>query len=402
MDRPAAGQACPQPRHVGVTWELLPSGATAGPPDVLPRWGELLREYGTDQAMYQSPEWSALLAEHLGPGEQTALAVARVEGAIVGLAPLHVRRDSLRFATAGRTLYRCGVVHVSVLGGSPLMPASEDFHDGLFAALHAAFPECDGVYLGAVMRGDFLWGYVRESAALRRLYLPQLLDGLRTSYRMPLPDSYAAYLGGLSRKRRHNLGREVRRLREYSRGTLDVVPIDSPAAVPDLLDGVEALARSAGREWVPPIAGGRESVCRWFAGAARRGVLCSYLLRCEGRPVAALVGYRHGDACLLDSALYSRPHARFSPGTLLMHLATEDLIGRGVRAVDFGFGNPSYGSSSTLVSREGAAVVLWRRGLVNRIRRAAHTGFRASTRCIRRVAVGMGLWRNPARVEHAH
>jgi hypothetical protein len=353
--------------------------------------------------MYQSPEWSSLLVEHAAPGERSVLAVARADGAILGLAPLHIRRNSLRFRVAGRTLYHSPVVQVSVLGGHPLLPACDTLHDGLFATLHEAFPECDGVELGVVMRGGFLWRYIRESPTLRRLYLPHLVDGVRTSYHTPLPPSFRDYLAGLHRKRRYNRGREVRLLGEYSKGSLALVRIDSPAAVPGYLDDVENLARTAGRKWLSPGPGGtRESVCRWLADAAGRGLLYSYVLRCGDGPLAAVVGFRYGDTCLVDATLYSRPHARFSPGTVLLHLTTEDLIGSGVRLIDFGFGSPSYGNSSALVARQGASVVLWRRGLVNRVRRAAHAGFRASAGYLRRVAVGVGLWDSRTPADRAH
>ncbi len=393
MGCPVAMQARPESRPAGVTWDLLSWDTAAGSPDTLARWEELLREFGTDQQMYQSPDWASFIAERAAPGERMVIAVARAGGAILGLAPLHVRRDSLRFAVAGRTLYRSQVLQVSVQGGRPLLPASAALHDGLFATLHAAFPRCDGVTLSTVLTGDFLWPYIRESEALRRMYLPHVVGGVRTSYRLPLPPSFRDHLAGLQRKRRYNLGREVRLLREYGQGSLAVVRIDSPPSVPGFLGTIEALARTAGRAWSWPGPGEtRESAREWLGDLACRGLLCSYLLCCRDGPLAAILGYSHGDTCLIDSTVYSRPHARFSPGTVLLHLVVEDLIGRGVRLVNFGFGHPSYGSYPAVVAREGVSVVLLRRGLGNRLRRAAHSGFRDSAACLRRIAVGMGLW----------
>ena len=61
-------------------------------------------------------------------------------GAVRGLAPLHVGLGSLRFHTAGRTLYRIPLSQLSVLGGRALLPEIGPLHDGLFAALHETFP----------------------------------------------------------------------------------------------------------------------------------------------------------------------------------------------------------------------------------------------------------------------
>src|SRR4051794_18853383 len=112
MPNAAAESEGPAGHHPAVTWGQLSSDAAADSPDVLRRWEELLREYGTEQGMYQSPEWSALLAEHSRPDERTILAVARAGDAIVGLAPLRLHSTALEFTVAGRTLYRSPMVQV--------------------------------------------------------------------------------------------------------------------------------------------------------------------------------------------------------------------------------------------------------------------------------------------------
>src|SRR5262249_36787987 len=146
MKRPGA----PAPRtgcHHGVTWELLAPQEVLRCPSTLGRWHELLREHSPNQRLYQTPEWFAHVEQNCAPWERGALAVARAGGSVCGIAPLRVGRDSLQFRAAGRTLYRSSLMKVSVLGGQPLLPESRSLYDGLFAALHAGFPECDGVSL---------------------------------------------------------------------------------------------------------------------------------------------------------------------------------------------------------------------------------------------------------------
>jgi hypothetical protein len=389
-------------RREEVTWELLPARAALDCPDTLRRWRELLGEYATGQYTYQTPEWFAHVDEHGAAGDRAVLALARADGVVRGLAPLSVSRDWLCFRVAGRTLFRSPLMKLSILGGHPLLPESHSLYDGLFHALDVGFPECDGVGLSGVTLGSFLRHYLWESSALRGAYLPHLVDGVRSAYSMALPALFSDYLASLRRKKRYNIGRETRLLREHGMGALELDRIDTPVAVPGFLGALATLAQSAGRRWADYCPGGDHNAAgRWLAGAARLGLLCSYLLRCRGVPVAALFGYQHGDTCLVECTLYSPAHARFSPGTVLLHLAIEDLIGRGVRCIDFGVGNPTYGNSSTLTVREEASVILWRKTLANRLRRTAHAGFRVSTRCLRWAAVGMGLWhRHSPRVGH--
>ncbi len=379
------------------TWELLPACAALNCPGTLKRWRELLAEPTGGQRMYQTPEWLGHVARHCAAGERVGLAVARAaDGAVLGLAPFHVSRDSLRFHTAGRTLLRFPLLKLSVLGGQPLLPESGALYDGLFAALHESFPEC-GVGLGAVTSGGFLWHYLRRSSALRGMYLSHLAAGVRTYYSMSLPSRYSDYLAGMRGKKRYNLGRQARLLREYGRGTLELERVDSEAEVPGFQSAVADLRRAAGLATADSDGGGDAAERRWLTDLARLGFLRSYLLRCGDRPAAAIIGYRHGDVCLVDCTLYSQAFARFSPGSVLLHLAVEDLIDRGgVRLIDFGFGDPLY-NSSALTRREAASVLLLREGFANRVRSAAHAGFQTSARCLRRAAVGLGLWRGRAR-----
>jgi CelD/BcsL family acetyltransferase involved in cellulose biosynthesis len=380
------------PRTNGaLTWELIPSREALRSPATLARWAELLQTPSGARHLHHFPDWFAQAEEHSSPENRVVLAVARDGKTICGLVPLYVGPGSIRFLASRWTFYHLPIVKLSVLGGLPLLSENRTLYDELFTALVRGFPECDGIDLGGIARGSFLWDYIHDSPRLRGLFLPHLVDEFR-AYCMPLPSQFSDYLAALRRKKRYNRGREIRLLREHGGGRLELVRVDSPAAVPDFVENLAALAKSVGRRW-PDGGETRETFCRSLAGAAHRGLLCSYLLWCGGEPVAGVFGYQHGDICWVESTHHSLSHARFSPGTVLLHLMIEELIQRGVSLIDFGIGNPAYGTSSELVVREEVAVILWRKTLANRVRRAVHGGFRFATRHLRRVAIRMGVWR---------
>ncbi|MBY0460114.1 MAG: GNAT family N-acetyltransferase, partial [Gemmataceae bacterium] len=195
---------------------------------------------------------------------------------------------------------------------------------------------------------------------------------------------------GLRRKKRYNLGREVRLLR--ARGPLGLEFVAAPAAVGEFVAALGRLASASGRPWADVCPGlTPASAPARLADAARRGLLGSYVLRCAGEPVAGVFGYRHGDRLLIEATAYAREYARFSPGAVLLHLLIEDAIGRGVRVLDFGVGNPVYGHASGLTAREGENFLLWRRSAANRIRLAMYGAFQSSVRCARGWAVWAGV-----------
>jgi CelD/BcsL family acetyltransferase involved in cellulose biosynthesis len=78
------------------------------------------------------------------------------------------------------------------------------------------------------------------------------------------------------------------------------------------------------------------------AGFDGRGALGLYALELDGRPIAALYGFREKEtfACYMQG--FDAARAPLSPGVLGLGAVIEDLIGRGVRRVDFLRGREPY------------------------------------------------------------
>ncbi|MBS1717897.1 MAG: GNAT family N-acetyltransferase [Armatimonadetes bacterium] len=70
------------------------------------------------------------------------------------------------------------------------------------------------------------------------------------------------------------------------------------------------------------------------------GVLIT--LRAAGKPIGALLGYRHGGTfCYLTSGI-DESHAKYSPGKALVHLAIKHAIEQGDHTFDFMLGEEAY------------------------------------------------------------
>ena len=193
-----------------IVWELLAVHSAISSREIMNKWAEFLNQFGTSQRLFQTPDWLSEIDKQSRPDERVAIALARRDGILIGLVPLHLAEDSLEFRTAGRTFYRSTVMKLSTLGGSPLLPEVNCLYDSLLATLKTNYPKFDGLALSPVMRGSFLWNYVQDSVELRKTYLPQVVDGSRLSYSMELPPFFSDYLAKLRRKKRYNRGREVR------------------------------------------------------------------------------------------------------------------------------------------------------------------------------------------------
>jgi CelD/BcsL family acetyltransferase involved in cellulose biosynthesis len=78
------------------------------------------------------------------------------------------------------------------------------------------------------------------------------------------------------------------------------------------------------------------------AGFQSRGRLGLYALCLDGDPMAALYGFHERDTFYCYMQGFDATHAKLSPGVMVVGGVIEDLIGRGVKRVDFLRGREPY------------------------------------------------------------
>jgi CelD/BcsL family acetyltransferase involved in cellulose biosynthesis len=268
---------------------------------------------------------------------------------------------------------------VHILGGLPSLPSGPTMYDLLFATLSRSFPDCGIIGMNSISTESPLWQYLENSRSVRELFDVHVPDGIQLCHTVPLPPSFQEYIGRFSAKKRYNLMRQMRQLREHGEGDLELRRIEFRHQIPDFVKEMRALEESAWppgcrRPFYAPVVDGTE-----FARLADRGLLLCHVLFCGGRPCASSFGMVYERRHYLHSFLRDRNLDRFSPGTTLFHLVVEDLIRRGsVDLIDLGFGEPHYTHSSTNVTEPRATVWLLRKTVANRMRRWGHAVFRST------------------------
>ena len=97
------------------------------------------------------------------------------------------------------------------------------------------------------------------------------------------------------------------------------------------------------------------------------------------------MGMKHGGTYRLVSIMHDHAVAELSPGSTLVFMLIEDLIRRHhIETIDFGFGEPARPYPSIHVLEDRASLLLFRKTLANRARRAAHAAFRAPIGLLKR------------------
>ena len=349
-------------------------------------WSELVKASDNLNVMYQSPDWFDHL-QAVGEVERLALAVYRDgSGRAIALAPLRIARYPFEFHVHGNSLGRIPILKLFFLGGGPVGPHEPSLLDGLLLAAMRAFPEAHGLGFPAVEAGTPLWHYVDKSPFIREHLLPYVIDGLQDYHVLPLPPSFTEYLARYDGKKRYNLKRQVRILREHGGGELELRRIDHVEHLPFYLDALSKLG-SIGSSLkpsssVPFPAGGILSVLQ---SVAERGILRNYVLSCGGSVVGCIRACQYRNVLAVSEIPLDPAYTRFSPGVVMLYLAIEDLTThRPVRFINFGFGEPDRKHHPSNMILSYASIVLMRKTVANRFRLACHKTFRSSVMWIKR------------------
>lgn len=146
------------------------------------------------------------------------------------------------------------------------------------------------------------------------------------------------------RTKKSDAPRMRRRLTE--RGTVEIdlhTPVEK--GFDELLDVYDR--RWADRDWEQGLFSSdslREFAREAAASMAEQGVVWLSTLRLDGRPIAACLGYRVGDAYLYHKPAFDPVYAKFGPGHILLSEVVAACLASGVTEFNLGRGEGGYKS----------------------------------------------------------
>lgn len=195
---------------------------------------------------------------------------------------------------------------------------------------------------------------------------------------LDLPESWDAYLAGLSRNRRQTLRRKERKLHREHEVTL--VDYDSGR----LEEGWGRLLALHARRWEGAGAFGDPRVIRlheqFAAELARRGELWLSVLELDGEPAAAWYGFSDRDTVYFYQSGREPNFERESVGDVLMAIMIRRAIERGYRRFDFLRGEEPYKGQWTSTARTMEQLTVFRSSVRGHWLRALDWGGRMRER----------------------
>jgi CelD/BcsL family acetyltransferase involved in cellulose biosynthesis len=360
-------------------------------PGLREEWAALLDAYPRPNNLHPSPPW---IEHKLEAGERDCISLLGCRGPggeLQALVPLARGTWALDYGLKLRTFWKTRLRCAHVLGSQLLAPPDADLYDRLFDALHVHCADADCVLLRCVPTSSFLWKYLNESRLIRQRFLLYTPDGPSWNHCATIPGSFGEYLSRFNSKKRYNLKRQVKLLREHGGGRLELRRVEQPGDVPAFLG---AAAQIASRSWQGAAAVEDVIACdaRWsgmLTDLAQRDLLRCYLLTSGDTPCAFVLGYQLGGTYHYAQIGYDQQFAAFSPGTVLLYLLVEDLTAyRKASLLHFGFGDTPYKREFGDVRSHDALVLLLRATFRNRVRRAGHSLFRRGVALLKAAARG--------------
>jgi CelD/BcsL family acetyltransferase involved in cellulose biosynthesis len=275
------------------------------------------------------PPWLETWWREFGSDGELYLYAARQGGTVVGIAPLMVRGGEAFFIGSDDL---CDCLDFIVAPGR-----EHDFFQMLLDDLS-----------GKGISPLTLKGLRPDSSAITYLVGMARDRGYKVSctvedvsLELDLPPTWDEYLSMLGQKRRHEVRRKLRRIREA--GDIEYRIVEQSEDVPDALDVFLSLFRHSSGKKATFMTDRRESFFRAMARAmAQARLLRLCILELNASPVAAVMCFDYDKRVCLYNSGYDPQYASLSVGLISKILSIKDSIERGRRTFDFLKGAEDY------------------------------------------------------------
>ena len=303
------------------------------------------------------------------------------DGSLCGVVPFLLKQWPLRLQLGEISVAKLPLTRLRLLGGTLNLPEDITAYDLLFRELMKAACEFDVIQLEEVPIDSFLWDYLQTSPLIRTAFRRYVPDPPTPHLYLRFETSFEQYMKKFSAKHRHNLKREVKRIREGVLGPMRFVRYTQPDEVDSfLIDAVELSKKTY--QWNLHQRGlsATDLLRQRMLFAAQHGWLRSYMLFCNDIPCAFTVGFQHDGVFLLQETGFDPSLSKYSVGMVLQMLTVEDLFAQHTPQIldlaSYGGWKEVLATGSYLESK----VLLFKPGAYTRCVRDGHRIFHGATK----------------------
>lgn len=324
-------------------------------------WDELL-EKSPDRNIYLTWEWLFTWWNYWAEGKELNIFLIEKGGKPIGAAPLMKSRygkGPLRFS-----LLESIGMPMSDYGGIILTDYKKEAMLALMNYLEReAVDDNTVVRLSQIPEDSDVFLLIEQlcPSSLSSMFIGK--RAICLSPYLPLTTTWDEYFHSHSRKRRGNLRRALKQLKQkYD------VNYERYNAVNEAEYGVDKFLelkqkrlenkKMKGIWYSQRTRGFYTDIANVFA---RRGWLDLSFLTADGKPLSAVYGFRYDGRFYYTNTAFDPEYSEYSPGNLHIMYLIEDMFGNGLREFDFLRGDETYKLMWTKVARSNFEVMIIRR-----------------------------------------
>jgi len=303
-------------------------------------WSELLQSSESD-GLFLTWEWVQSWWRCLGGGSRLFLLAVRAGPQLVALAPFALRGASLLRTPPLRCLTLLGS---GTVGSDHLdLIVRRGWEAEALGALGGALAD-EGVLLALTRVREGSSAAAVATLLAQRGWIREAARGETCPIALRPPGGFPEYLAGLGAQHRATFRRKLGKLQRRFAVRFELARTEEERrrALAILIDLHQRRWKSRGQSEAFCSAGLRAFHQELGALALERGWLRLFVLRLDGRPVAALYGFRYGRIFSFYQSGFDPDFAKESVGLVSMGLALESAFDEGAAAFDLLHGDEPY------------------------------------------------------------
>lgn len=289
-------------------------------------WQDICRK-SNNKLLFSLPGWSKLWWEHFGTGSRLYLVEVRDKGQTIGIAPLRIEDNSIKFIGSDNV---CDFLDFVINEGRERV-----FFDALLS--HLSAEGLTSLYLSTLLPDSSTLRFLPEIAKQKGFNLTS--EQIDVTVEMDLPADLTTYLSGLSGKQRHEILRKERRLNEEGEISFIMGGIASPEHIDTFLRFFRESREDKNQFLTAEIEAYFRALAVW---AEKAGLLRIGMLELNSIPVAATFCFTYQNDIYLYNSGYNPGYRWMSVGVLSKYFCIKRSIESGYRRFDFLKGNEKY------------------------------------------------------------
>ncbi len=349
--------------------------------DIEPAW-EKLRTALVQPHLEQRSEWLDIEAKSAEGMMVVTLGTGSMTQAI---APFLLKRWRLQCRLGYKPVVSFPMRVARLCGDTLLSPSDERIQEALMDAVANADVAYDMLMIEALPVNSPLRRVLDRSRAVQRNFWTYFPGAPTKHWIARLPRTFGEYETWFGGKPRAQLKSKERKLAAACGSPVRLQRVCTPADLPDFFEAVSQLSKVSwkghklGMTFQPGDAQSRR-----IAEFAARGLFRGYLLRCDGGPIAFVIGAQSDGVYHYQQPGYDPQWSAFAPGNVTLYRLIEDLcLHDPAHSVDFGYGDNQYKQVFGTESFDEQNVLLARRSLRTGLALATHSSTRNLTSFVR-------------------